>query len=105
MEKDLNNPPRVSIVIINYNYGQFLREAIDSALRQTYPHTEIIVVDDGSTDNSREIIASYGSKVLPVLKKNGGQRSALNAGLRRAGERWLSFLTPMTIYFPTRLNG
>src|SRR5829696_6193249 len=44
----------------NYNYGRFLREAIDSALNQTYPGTEVIVVDDGSTDDSRQIISSYG---------------------------------------------
>ena len=47
------NQPLVSIVINNYNYGRFLRDAIDSALNQTYDHTETIVVDDGSTDNSR----------------------------------------------------
>ena len=47
----------VTILITNYNYGRFLCEAIDSALNQSYPHTEVIVVDDGSTDDSREIIA------------------------------------------------
>ena len=70
----------ISIIINNYNYGRFLRDAIDSALSQTYPNTEVIVVDDGSTDNSREIIASYGDQIIPVLKENGGQASAFNAG-------------------------
>ncbi len=74
------NKPLASILINNYNYGRFLHEAIDSALSQTYPHTEVIVVDDGSTDNSREIIASYEDQIIPVLKENGGQASALNAG-------------------------
>ncbi|HZV07815.1 MAG TPA: glycosyltransferase, partial [Gemmataceae bacterium] len=50
-------PRKVSIIINNYNYGRFLRDAIESALAQTYPNVEVIVVDDGSTDNSREIIA------------------------------------------------
>jgi len=76
----MNDRPRVSILINNYNYGRFLGEAIDSALAQTYPNTEIIVVDDGSTDNSRKVIASYGARILSLMKTNGGQASALNAG-------------------------
>lgn len=70
----------VSIIINNYNYGSFLRQAIDSALAQTYQLVEVIVVDDGSTDNSRDIIASYSDQVVGVLKDNGGQPSAMNAG-------------------------
>ena len=72
--------PLVSILINNYNYGRFLREAIDSALNQTYPHVEVVVVDDGSTDESRDIIASYGDRIKSILKENGGQASAFNAG-------------------------
>jgi hypothetical protein len=72
--------PLVSIIITSYNYGRFLTVAIDSALNQTYQNTEVIVVDDGSTDDSPEIIASYGERVTPVLKDNGGQASAFNAG-------------------------
>jgi glycosyltransferase involved in cell wall biosynthesis len=72
--------PLVSIIINNYNYGPFISEAIDSALSQTYPHIEVIVVDDGSTDNSPEIITNYKDKIIPVLKENGGQASAFNAG-------------------------
>jgi glycosyltransferase involved in cell wall biosynthesis len=70
----------VSIVIDNYNYARFLRQAIDSALAQTYPHVEVVVVDDGSTDASRDVIRSYGDRIRPVLKENGGQASAFNAG-------------------------
>ena len=72
--------PLVSILINNYNYGCFLNEAINSALNQTYIHVEVIAVDDGSTDNSQDIITSYGNRIIPVLKENGGQASALNAG-------------------------
>lgn len=75
-----NQTPLVSIIINNYNYGHFVHEAIESALSQTYQHTEIIVVDDGSTDNSLDVIASYKDRVVPVLKDNGGQASAFNAG-------------------------
>ena len=70
----------VSIIVNSYNYGRFLHQTIDSALSQSYKHTEVIVVDDGSTDNSVEIITSYGNKIIPVIKPNGGQGSALNAG-------------------------
>src|SRR4051812_49184339 len=71
---------KVSIVIDNFNYERFLGEAIESALAQTHADVEIVVVDDGSTDGSREVIASYGDRVLAVLKDNGGQASAFNAG-------------------------
>src|ERR1700719_288784 len=70
----------VSIIIPNYNYARYLRIAIDSALAQTYAPVEVIVVDDGSTDNSREVIESYGDRITPIIKTNGGHGSALNAG-------------------------
>lgn len=82
----------VSIIVNNYNYGRFLRQAIDSALNQTYSHVEVIAVDDGSTDNSREIIASYGDKIIPVLKENGGQASAFNAGFAVSQGEIVNFL-------------
>jgi glycosyltransferase involved in cell wall biosynthesis len=73
---------RVSVVVDNHNYERFLRDAIDSARAQEHPDAEVIVVDDGSTDGSREVIAEYGEDVRPVLKEQGGQASALNAGFR-----------------------
>jgi Glycosyl transferase family 2 len=73
----------VSIVIDNHNYGRFLAAAIDSVLAQDHDDVQIVVVDDGSTDESREVIAGYGSRVEAVLKANGGQASAMNAGFAR----------------------
>src|SRR6516164_3747657 len=73
---------RASIIINSYNYARFLGQAIDSALEQTYPYTEVIVVDDGSTDDSRAVLTGYGDRVRAVIKDNGGQASAFNAGLR-----------------------
>ena len=75
-----NTPPLVSIVINNYNYASFVGQAIDSALNQSYGKVEVIVVDDGSKDNSRDIINSYGDKIVPVFQENGGQAAAFNAG-------------------------
>ena len=76
----LRGGTRVSVIINNYNYGHFLGAAIDSALTQTYAPIEVVVVDDGSTDDSRNVIAGYGSRIRAVLKVNGGQASAFNAG-------------------------
>jgi glycosyltransferase involved in cell wall biosynthesis len=74
----------VDIVIDNYNYGRFLRAAIESALEQSHPRVNVLVVDDGSTDDSRAILSEYGGAVTAVLKENGGQASALNAGFARS---------------------
>jgi glycosyltransferase involved in cell wall biosynthesis len=75
---------RVSIVINNYNYGRFIRQAIESALSQTYNNTEVIIVDDGSTDGSADIIQEYADRATVILKQNGGQASAFNVGVSRA---------------------
>ena len=58
----------LSIIINNYNYGQYVGAAIDSALAQTYAEVEVIVVDDGSTDTSRQVIDSYGHRIVPMFK-------------------------------------
>lgn len=94
--------PLVSIVINNYNYGCFLSEAIESALEQTYSNLEVIVVDDGSTDNSREIIAQYAEKgkVIPVFKENGGQGSAFNAGFKASRGELVLFLDADDVLLP-----
>jgi glycosyltransferase involved in cell wall biosynthesis len=69
-----------------------LGEAIDCALQQTYPSIEVIVVDDGSKDNSLDIIKSYGERIVPVIKENGGQASAFNAGFARSRGEIICFL-------------
>jgi glycosyltransferase involved in cell wall biosynthesis len=70
--------PLVSILIVNYNYGQFIATAIESALSQTYSKIEVVVVDDGSTDNSREVIEDYYGRVRAIHIQNGGQSAATN---------------------------
>lgn len=85
------SPPRVSIVVNNHDYAAYLGAAIASALDQTRPAHEVIVVDDGSTDDSREVIARFPG-IRPVLKENAGQGSALNAGFAAATGDLIVFL-------------
>lgn len=92
---------QVSIIINNHNYGHFLEDAISSALSQTYPHTEVIVVDDGSEDDSRTIIEKYSNRIIPVLKECGGQASALNAGFERSRGEIVIFLDSDDRLLPT----
>jgi len=87
--------PLVSVLVNNYNYARFLPDALDSALRQTYDNIEIVVVDDGSTDDSTRVIndfAARDARVIPVFKVNGGQASAFNAGVAAAKGDILCFL-------------
>jgi hypothetical protein len=90
----------VDIIVNNHNYGRFLRAAVDSALAQDHPQVHVIVVDDGSTDDSREILRSYGDRIELVLKENGGQASALNAGFARSTAAVLIFLDADDILRP-----
>jgi hypothetical protein len=82
-----------TIVVLNYNYARFLRRSLDSALGQTWPQVQVVVVDDCSTDDSREVIASYGDKVRPVLQaRNSGHGAGMNAGFAAATGEIISFL-------------
>jgi len=104
MSQIVKKEPLVSIIINNYNYEQFLSDAINSALNQTYPHIEVIVVDDGSTDNSNQLINSYGNKIIQVFKENGGQASALNAGFAASQGDIICFLDADDIFLPEKVT-
>src|SRR5512140_2792158 len=97
---DVNSDPLVSIIITNYNYGRFLASAIESALRQRYPAIEVIVVDDGSTDNSREVMGCYEKRIVPVFKQNGGQASSMNAGFSQSHGEIVIFLDADDMLLP-----
>lgn len=91
---------RTSIVVSSYNYAPYLRQAIDSALAQT-AEVDVIVVDDGSTDDSPAIIRSYGQRIDAVFKPNGGQASAWNTGFERSRGEIVIFLDSDDVLDPT----
>jgi glycosyltransferase involved in cell wall biosynthesis len=94
----------VSVIINNYNYGRFIADAIDSALAQTYSNCEVIVVDDGSQDNSREVIARFANRVKTVFKSNGGQSSAFNAGFAESSGDVICFLDSDDVFLPNKVQ-
>ncbi len=96
--------PRASVVVSSYNYARFLPEAIESALGQTCPDTEVVVVDDGSTDGSRRVIDSYRDAVRTILKENGGQASAFNAGFAASRGSVVLFLDSDDVLLPTAVD-
>ena len=100
----MNSKPLVSIIVNNYNYDRFLAEAVDSALNQTYPHTEVVVVDDGSTDSSHQIIASYSDLIVPIIKPNGGQASAFNHGVAASSGEIICFLDADDTFSPDKVT-
>jgi glycosyltransferase involved in cell wall biosynthesis len=95
--------PLVSILIGNYNYGRFIARAIDSALAQTYGNVEIIVVDDGSTDNSREVIGNYGDRVKAIYQTNGGQSSACNTAFAASSGELICLLDSDDYFQPHKI--
>lgn len=84
--------PLVSIIIPTFNRALFLREAIDSVLNQTYAHRQLIVVDDGSTDGTQELLAGYSDQVTIVVQENRGVAAARNRGISEAGGEFIAFL-------------
>jgi len=83
---------KITVVITNFNYARYLGEAIESVLSQDHSNIQLIVVDDGSTDNSAEIVSKYASLVTYVKKVNGGVSSARNAGMEIAEGDYVAFL-------------
>lgn len=99
-----NFHPKVSIIIPVYNGSNYMREAINSALAQTYNNIEIIVVNDGSTDDTNKIAKSYGDKIRYFKKENGGVSSALNVGLREMKGDYFSWLSHDDVYYLDKIE-
>jgi glycosyltransferase involved in cell wall biosynthesis len=102
----LSDRPKVSVLVSNYNYAEYIAEAIGSVLEQTYENFELIIVDDGSTDNSREVISGYclrDPRIFLIAKENGGQASGFNAAFAASTGELICFLDADDIYRPTKL--
>jgi glycosyltransferase involved in cell wall biosynthesis len=93
----------VSVVIPCYNGARFLRETLDSALAQTSPTLEVIVVDDGSTDDSAALAESYGPPVRVIRQPNQGESVARNRGIAEARGEWVAFLDADDLWLPEKL--
>jgi len=98
--------PLVTIVIPVYNGTNFMREAIDCALNQTYKKIEIIVINDGSTDDGATdtVAKSYGDRITYIYKENGGVSSALNLAISKMHGEWLSWLSHDDLYYPNKIE-
>jgi glycosyltransferase involved in cell wall biosynthesis len=96
--------PLVSIVIPNYNHAKYLSEAIQSVLGQTYRNFEIIVIDDGSTDNSREVVIQFGNQIRYIWQENRGLSAARNTGIHVAKGEFIGVLDADDMYEPDFLN-
>lgn len=96
--------PLISVIIPNYNYGDYIADAIESVLSQTYPEVEIIVVDDGSTDDSKSKVIKYGSRVRLVQQQNKGVSAARNRGIAESNGRFIAFLDADDKWHPEKLS-
>ena len=94
----------VSVVIPNYNYSEFICDAIESALDQTYKPLQIIVVDDGSSDNSLEVVRQYLKHITLIVQQNSGQSAARNAGIREAQGDYVALLDADDYWNPNKLD-
>lgn len=94
----------VSVIIPNYNYAEYLANAIDSVLEQDYEPIEIIVVDDGSTDSSREILQSYESRIKTVEIGNSGAPTARNFGFIKAEGSFIAYLDADDFWMPNKIS-
>jgi glycosyltransferase involved in cell wall biosynthesis len=106
MQSSFDSPrtPAVTVIIPVFNGANYLREAIGSVFAQTFADYELVVVDDGSTDESWALIQSYGERLRGFRKQNGGVASALNLGIANARGRWIAWLSHDDLFLPTKVE-
>lgn len=101
----MNNEPKISVVIPTYNKSQYLKEAIESVLNQTYQNMEVIVVDDGSIDNTREAIKSFDDpRVIYFFQENKGPAIARNTGIKKTNGKYVAFLDSDDLWLKEKLE-
>src|SRR5688572_7246314 len=103
MEQDLKISPTVSVIIPAYNYGRYLESSVKSALAQTYPISEIIVVDDGSTDETESVVSGFGDQVRYIRLDHTGVSAARNRGVAESTGELLAFLDADDIWLPEKI--
>ncbi len=101
---NLSSKPLVSVIIPTYNRGWILKEAIDSVLAQDFKDYELIVVDDGSSDNTREVLDTYGQEIIVLRQANKGVSAARNRGIAEAGGQLVAFLDSDDLWLPRKLS-
>ena len=104
MSRRDNHPPSVSVIIPTYNAGPFIFEAIQSVLDQTFRFYEIIVVDDGSTDDTKNILKRFDSQIHYLFQENQGPSAARNAGIKMSRGTYISFLDADDIWMNDKLQ-
>lgn len=98
------NSPLISVIIPTYNRAAFIKDAIESVLNQTYKNYEIIVVDDGSIDNTKEIVSSIAGSIRYIYKSNSGPSASRNRGIREARGEYIAFLDSDDLWDPEKLE-
>ena len=100
----IENAPLVSVIIPTYNRAEIIEEAVDSVLAQDYKDFELIVVDDGSTDNTSEVLATYGDDIRVLYQENKGVSAARNRGISEAAGKLIAFLDSDDLWMPQKLT-
>ncbi|MCL5998016.1 MAG: glycosyltransferase [Chloroflexi bacterium] len=96
--------PHVSVIIPTYNRARLVRDTLDSVLAQTYRDLEIVVVDDGSSDDTAAVVTAYSAPVRYLRQQNAGQAAARNTGIRAAGGEFIAFLDDDDVWLPQKLE-
>ena len=101
----MNSEPKISVVIPTYNKSQYLKEAIKGVLNQTYKEIEVIAVDDGSTDNTKEVVKSFNDpRVIYFFQENKRPAAARNSGLRKTKGKYIAFLDSDDLWLKEKLK-